>query len=47
MARHRHITTLALSGLLVGGLTACGGGDEPAATETESAQESSAQETGS
>ena len=47
MSRHRHITTLALSGLLVGGLTACGGGDKPAATETESAQESSAQETGS
>ncbi|ANS79185.1 hypothetical protein SGUI_1789 [Serinicoccus hydrothermalis] len=44
--RHRHITTIALSGLLLGGLAACGGEDEPAATETESApEETSAEDT--
>lgn|GEM_PF-4901219 len=32
MSSNRHLTSIALAGLLLGGLTACGGEDEPAAS---------------
>lgn len=45
MSSKRHLTSIALAGLLLGGLAACGGEDEPAASPSEDAAAESPEDT--